>query len=249
MTRTHRAQSLRMVLVYVAVLLVALCVLASACLFAPDLGAPALTEGSFQLWLGRSGVVALTVAINGVTLASLGGYLIARSSLLRRRRGIGGIFLLQLGPAAIVIAGLSFLLVWLGLIKAFAALLAIYLITGLPFCLWQMCRSYKAVPVEMEESAELDGASVGQSFVRVVLPLAARGLIVSTLFSLVLAWIEYVIAGMLLPNTGIFPPPPATTGESFARQTVVSLVAIVAVTLFLLLGRLLTIRSNRAEPV
>jgi multiple sugar transport system permease protein len=101
----------------------------------------------------------------------------------------------------------------------------------------------------MEESAELDGASVGQSFVRVVLPLAARWLIVSTLFSLVLAWIEYVIAGMLLPNTGIFPPPPATTGESFARQTVVSLVAIVAVTLVLLLGRLLTIRSNRAEPV
>jgi ABC-type glycerol-3-phosphate transport system permease component len=169
--------------------------------------------------------------------------------LLRRRRGIGGIFLLQLGPAAIVIAGLSFLLVWLGLIKAFAALLAIYLITGLAFCLWQMCRSYKAVPVVMEESAVLDGASVGQSFVRVVLPLAARGLIVSTLFSLVLAWIEYVIAGMLLRNTGIFPPPPATTGESFARQTVVSLVAIVAVTLFLLLGRLLTIRSNRAEPV
>jgi ABC-type glycerol-3-phosphate transport system permease component len=110
-----------------------------------------------------------------------------------------------------------------------------------------MVRSYRAISPKLEEAAELEGASIGHSFARVVLPLAACALIVTGLFSVVLAWIEYVIAGLLLRTTGMFPLPVAPTGGASVSDAVVSLVATGAVTLFFLLSRLLTIRSIGSE--
>ncbi len=245
---SHSAQALRMTMLYVALLLVALCALAGADVWAVTAERQvSATHGLFLRWLGESALVAVTVALAGVALASAGGYLISRRPLLRRRPGPGGALLVQVGPAAIVIGGLCFLLASLGLIKAWLVVLAIYIVTGLPFCLWQMKRSYDAIPLAFDEAAELDGASVGQSFTRILFPLVSRPLFVTGLFSFVLAWIEYVIAAILIRAPGILPLPVAPAAIVSAPQTLGLIVAIAAVTLFLLLSGLFPPRPRRSE--
>src|SRR4030095_1530683 len=120
----------------------------------------------------------------------------------------------------------------------------IYLVTTLPFCIWQMKRNYDAIPISFEEAAEIDGASVWQSFYRILLPLGMPALAITGLFSLFVAWNESVIGAILLGNPGIFalrvvpnkflPPAPC-----FAA---VSLVPILGVLFFLLLSRSLIAR-------
>jgi ABC-type glycerol-3-phosphate transport system permease component len=190
-------------------------------------------------WLGDSSLVALTVAITGLALSSAAGYTLSRSRFLRRSSTLGRALLAQLLPAAIPVAALCLGLVWLGLIASYLGLFITYLITALPFCIWQMKRNYDAIPISFEEAAEIDGASVWQSFSRVLFPLGMPALAITGLFSLFMAWNESVLGAILLGNSRIsaLRVLPNTFLSPASCCAAVSLVAILGVLIFLLLSR------------
>ena len=113
--------------------------------------------------------------------------------------------LAQLLPVAILLTALCLGLVWLGLIVSYLGLFVIYLVTTLPFCIWEMKRNYDTISLSFEEAAEIDGASAWQSFSHILLPLGAPALAVTGLFSLFVAWNEYVI-GAIFCGIPRFPP-------------------------------------------
>jgi len=82
----------------------------------------------------------------------------------------------------------------LRMLDTHAALILSYTVVNLPIVIWLMYDFFAAVPIELEESAQLDGASRLTIFFEIVLPLARAGLAATTLLVLILAWNEYVLA-------------------------------------------------------
>ncbi|HVJ42962.1 MAG TPA: carbohydrate ABC transporter permease [Dongiaceae bacterium] len=81
-----------------------------------------------------------------------------------------------------------------GLLDTHAALIITYTTINLPIVVWLMFDFFAAIPRDLEESAQLDGASRYRIFLGIVLPLAKPGLIAASLLVLILAWNEYLLA-------------------------------------------------------
>ncbi|MEM7022161.1 MAG: carbohydrate ABC transporter permease [Pseudomonadota bacterium] len=80
------------------------------------------------------------------------------------------------------------------LLDTHIALILCYTVVNLPIVVWLMHDFFRNIPIDLEESAELDGASRWTVFFEIVLPLARAGLAATTLLVLILAWNEYVLA-------------------------------------------------------
>ncbi|MDE0231892.1 MAG: carbohydrate ABC transporter permease [bacterium] len=102
----------------------------------------------------------------------------------------------MLPPVAIVLA---FLLMfrYLSLLDTQVGLTIAYTGFAIPFTVWIMRDAFAQVPLELEESAGVDGASAAGIFFRISLPLALPGVVGSMLFAFVFAWNEYLFALML----------------------------------------------------
>ena len=74
------------------------------------------------------------------------------------------------------------------------ALIITYIAVNLPIVIWLMRDYFQTIPIELEESAAIDGASRFRTFISIVLPLSVPGLVATFLFILVFAWNEYLIA-------------------------------------------------------
>jgi multiple sugar transport system permease protein len=82
----------------------------------------------------------------------------------------------------------------LHLLDTHIALIVTYMTINLPIVVWLMYDFFAAVPKDLEESAQLDGASRFRIFLGIVLPLAKPGLIATGLLVLILTWNEYLLA-------------------------------------------------------
>lgn len=80
------------------------------------------------------------------------------------------------------------------LLDTHVALILCYTVVNLPIVVWLMYDFFKTIPIDLEESAQLDGASRFLTFFDIVLPLARTGLAATTLLVLILAWNEYLLA-------------------------------------------------------
>ena len=242
MIRSSASQLTRTVFTYLTFLLITLCAIYPLnTLAVPKHSAAIQLDTPYLRWLGESSLVALTVAITGLALSSAAGYTLSRSRFLRRSSTFGRALLAQLLPAAVLLAALCLGLVWLGLIASYLGLFIIYLVTALPFCIWQMKRNYDAIPISFEEAAEIEGASAWQSFSRILLPLVTPALAVTGLFSLFVAWNESIIGAIFLRNPTIFALPSMPNGFQLPPALgYASLVAsIPGILVFLLLSRFL----------
>ena len=99
----------------------------------------------------------------------------------------------MLPPVAVVIPIYIFFQ-QLQLLDTWAALIIAYVASHLPIVVWLMRDYFQSIPVELEESAAIDGASPYRIFRSIVLPLSVPGLVATFLFVLVFAWNEYLIA-------------------------------------------------------
>ncbi len=80
------------------------------------------------------------------------------------------------------------------LLDTHIALILTYTVVNLPIVVWLMHDFFASIPLDLEESAQLDGASRMMIFSEIVLPLARAGLAATTLLVLILTWNEYVLA-------------------------------------------------------
>ncbi len=138
-----------------------------------------------------------------VVIGSMAGYGLSRFRYNWRRIGwkndnIAFWIISQrfLPPAAVVIPFLLFFN-FLRLIDTHGGLILAYTMFNLPFAVWIMRDFFNSLPIDLEESARVDGATRWQTFVRIVLPLAAPGLVTVALFSFIFAWNEFLFALML----------------------------------------------------
>jgi multiple sugar transport system permease protein len=152
------------------------------------------TETRFPLWFANSLITALVVTAITTVVASLGGYAVARIRFPGRESVASLILILYLVPPADLYNPLYRVLAEIGATNRLSALFLAYPTFTVPFCTWLLIGFFKALPDELEEAALIDGASRATAFLRVLLPLAAPGLVASAIFAFTLSWNEFLYA-------------------------------------------------------
>ncbi|GIW35593.1 carbohydrate ABC transporter permease [Meiothermus sp.] len=97
-------------------------------------------------------------------------------------------------PPVVVVIPIYLLFQQLGLLDTRTALIISYTVINLPIAVWLMRDYFQNIPHDIEECAQIDGASRYRIFWTIVLPLAAPGLVATFLLLLVFAWNEYLLA-------------------------------------------------------
>ena len=152
------------------------------------------TATRFPLWLRNSAVTAVLVTLVTTVVASLAGYAVARLRFPGRESFASLILVLYLVPPALLFIPLYRVLAELGATNSLAALVLSYPTFTVPFCTWLLIGFFKALPTELEEAVLVDGATRAQALVRVLLPLAAPGIVASAIFAFTLSWNEFLYA-------------------------------------------------------
>jgi multiple sugar transport system permease protein len=100
-------------------------------------------------------------------------------------------------PPIVVIIPIYVMFQAVGLLDTHLALITVYAVANLPIVIWLMYDFFSSLPIELEESAQLDGATRFGIFWDIVLPLTRPGLAATTLLALILSWNEYLFAVFL----------------------------------------------------
>lgn len=100
----------------------------------------------------------------------------------------------QLLPTAAIIVPLFITLRVLGLVNTYWGLILVYMIITLPLSVWMLTSYFKAIPVELEEAAIIDGASRLGVLFRITLPLSLPGVIAVIVYAFVTTWNEFIFA-------------------------------------------------------
>jgi multiple sugar transport system permease protein len=153
-----------------------------------------LADTRFPLWLRNSLVTAVVVTLITTVVASLGGYAVARLRFPGRESVASLILILYLVPPALLFIPLYRVLGELGATNSLVALFLSYPTFTVPFCTWLLIGFFKALPKELEEAAFVDGATRTAALTRVLLPLAAPGIVASAIFAFTLSWNEFLYA-------------------------------------------------------
>ena len=102
-----------------------------------------------------------------------------------------------------IIPGISLLVPWyylfakIGLVGSYTSLVLSHMFVGLPFITWVMINSFEALPVELEEAAQVDGLSRIQAFARIALPLSAPGAVTASILAFIFSWNNFMFALVL----------------------------------------------------
>jgi len=168
----------------------------------PDtIGQPSTVRDEFLLRLTNSITVSLMAAGVATTLGSLAGYGLARFDYRfgwMRNNDISFFFLSQLILPPVVLA-MPFLVLYknLDLLDTKFGLVVVYVLAVLPIVIWIMRDQFKSIPVELEQSAYVDGCSIWGAFLRITLPIAGPGIVAAFLIAFILCWNEYFFAALL----------------------------------------------------
>lgn len=155
-------------------------------------GIRGLSSQSIRLprWAVNSTVVAISVVLGRVILDSMAGYALARMRFIGRT-AVFALVVATLAIPAIVLAIPRFIVMKeLGILNTYAGLIVPLMFDA--FGIFLMKQFFEQLPHELEEAAVIDGANVFQIFYRVMLPLAAPGLIALTILSTQGVWNEFL---------------------------------------------------------
>ena len=151
-------------------------------------------DNAFVRYLLNSVIVA-----GGATAIGLALGIPAAYALARWRRTAMGIALLaaRMAPGIAFLIPLFVLFLQLHLVGSYASLIASHLIFTLPLTVWMMVGFIEAVPVEIEHSALIDGCSIPIMLLRIVVPLTAQGIAVTSILAFIASWNNFLFALVL----------------------------------------------------
>ena len=174
-----------------------------------------------SLW--NSTVIATTSTFLAVLFGAVLAYGVSRYRILSEAR-MFQLLMLRMIPPIVVVAPLSLYYSALGLLDSRTGLILVYFLTSLPYAVWMTKSFIDEVPREIEQAAEILGASRWRTVFEIVLPLIRSGLVATFLFILILTWSEYLLA-LIITKTQVTTLPielskyqGTTEGRVYGRQ-------------------------------
>jgi multiple sugar transport system permease protein len=166
------------------------------------------------------GISLISTAIS-VVLATLAAYAIARLRFRGKRLILSLALAIAMFPTVALVSPLFDMWRSLGLYDTWLGLILPYLSFTLPLSIWVLSAFFREIPWEMEQPAQVDGATPWQAFRKVIVPLAAPGVFTAAILTFFFAWNDFVFGISLTASDNARPVPAALaffTGESFFQQ-------------------------------
>ncbi|PWJ24237.1 carbohydrate ABC transporter membrane protein 2 (CUT1 family) [Branchiibius hedensis] len=155
---------------------------------AKDLFVPAL-------W--HSIIVCVISTLIAVVLATFCAYAIARLDFPGKKLILGTALAVSFFPVIAMVTPLFNLWRQIGLFDTIPGLIIPYLALTLPLAIWTLTAFFQQIPWEMEQAAQVDGATSWQAFRKVIVPLAAPGVFTTAIISFFTAWNDFVFSSNL----------------------------------------------------
>jgi multiple sugar transport system permease protein len=143
--------------------------------------------------VGNSLFIAGCSTLISMFLGTLCAYSLARFKTGGENLSVWIISQRMIPPIAIVFP-LFLLYVWLGWVDTYYGMILLYTAFNLPYVIWMMRGYIEDVPIDLEQSALVDGCTRWQVLLRVVFPMVRTGLFATAVFTFVFAWNDFIFA-------------------------------------------------------
>lgn len=153
-----------------------------------------LQNNDFTDALRNSAIVTAITTTLALVVGSFAAYALARLRFPRKFLILAVILSISTFPPIAIAAPIFKLWTDVGLYNTYAGLIIPYLVFALPLCIYILVSFFKEIPKELEEAALVDGASHFQAFRKIILPLAAPGLVTAGLLTAFFVWNEFLLA-------------------------------------------------------
>jgi trehalose/maltose transport system permease protein len=160
-----------------------------------------LNNSDFRDSLVNSFGIAAISTFLSVILATLAAYAIARLEFRGKRLVLSIALAIAMFPVVALVGPLFDLWRALGLFNTWPGLIIPYMSFTLPLAIWTLSAFFREIPWEMEQAAQVDGATSWQAFRKVIVPLAAPGVFTAAILTFFFAWNEFVLALSLTSTT------------------------------------------------
>lgn len=167
-----------------------------------------LQDGDFLLAIRNSLVVSLSATILSVIVATLAAYAIARLEFAGKKFVLTTALVIAMFPVVSLVGPLFDVWRTIGLYDTWYGLIIPYISFTLPLAIWTLSAFFREIPWEMEQAAQVDGATSWQAFRKVIVPLAAPGVFTAAILTFFFAWNDFVF-GISLTSTERARPIPA----------------------------------------
>lgn len=199
-------------------------VIVAICLILPRLAQ--MTK--FYTYFLNSLIVTIATLTISISIGCLGGYALARY------RQIWGVVILIAALGFRALPRMAFVLPYffLGQAVHLYDTLFIVIITlvavNQPFTIWMLKSFFQKIPKEMEEAAMIDGANRLKTFLRIIIPISWPGIITTSLFTLTLAYNEFLLVRVLTQANWTLPVAIAsfTSGEDASYRTIAAAASV-----------------------
>ncbi|WP_026621387.1 multiple sugar transport system permease protein (plasmid) [Ensifer sp. WSM1721] len=153
----------------------------------------------FLIYAFNSLVIAVATTVISLIFGTMAGYALARFHYPGRWRYQISFWILstRMMPPIVTIIPLFIFFNFFDLLNTTLAVVVAYTAFNLPFVTWMMKSYFQDLPPELEEAAMVDGDTRWGAFIRIALPLARPGIAATAIFSLILAWNEFLLALIL----------------------------------------------------
>jgi multiple sugar transport system permease protein len=189
------------------------------------------------------GIAAISTVIS-IVLASMAAYAVARLNFAGKAVLLSGALAIAMFPPISIVGSLFAAWRSIGLFDTWPGLIIPYMTFTLPLGIYVLSAFFREIPWELEQAAQVDGATPWQAFTRVILPLATPGIFTAGVLVFIFAWNDFLFA-TVLTSTDASRTVPATlafftggsqfadpTGQISAAAVVVTIPIIVLVLIF-----------------
>jgi len=191
-----------------------------------------IDESPFIKPLINSVLIALTTTVIAIVLASFAAYAIARLEFPGKRLILAGALAIAMFPPISTVGPLFDMWRAIGLYDTYPGLIIPYLTFSLPLAIYVLVAFFREIPWELEQAAQVDGATPLQAFSKVIVPLAAPGVFTAAILVFIFAWNDFLFAISLTSSDASRTVPAALaffTGESSFTQPTGSIAAAAVV--------------------
>jgi multiple sugar transport system permease protein len=155
------------------------------------------TRWGFETKLQSSIIVALSTTLLGTLVGAPAAFIFTRFRFRQSQNVKFFILSFRFLPPIAVIVPFYYIYSKLGLLDTYQVLIITYMLFTVPFVIWMLASFFEEVPKDLDEAAQVDGCSMLQALMKVVLPAARNGLLVTMFFSFIFAWNEFIFAMLL----------------------------------------------------
>jgi ABC-type glycerol-3-phosphate transport system permease component len=156
-----------------------------------------LSVTDFPRYFLNSFQIATLVTLLSLLCSVIGAYGLSRFDIRGKNALILGIFSTQMFPQVLLIIPLYLIIFHLLLLDRVIGVVLGHIVLVLPFQIWMLKGYFDNISKDIDDSARIDGCSIPQRLIFVVLPIAAPGIMVAAFFSFVVSWGDYLIVSIV----------------------------------------------------